>query len=149
MKELAKCIDCGRERLVRTKDGIPIHERCCKCSNKLKAMIGEDNPNWKGGRIKHDGYVMIRVYPKDKFYCMVESESFPYVMEHRLLMAEYLDRPLILSEKVHHDNEIRDDNRIENFELTDNGGHAVTHNLGHHPKVNRIPPNNIGKRYSK
>jgi len=102
-----------------------------------------------GGRIEHDGYTMIRVYPEDEFYCMVKSESFPYVMEHRLLMAKFVGRPLKPDEKVYHINGLRKDNRVENLALTDNNSHAVIHNLGYHPKANRIPPNNFGKRYNK
>ena len=33
MKELVRC-DCGYERLVRIRDGKPIHTMCIRCSNK-------------------------------------------------------------------------------------------------------------------
>lgn len=39
--------------------------------------------------------------------------------EHTYIMSEYLGRPLIKGESVHHKNGIRHDNRLENLELWD------------------------------
>lgn len=58
----------------------------------------------------HHGYIIRRVYV-DGF------RGGTWEMQHRVVMAEHLGRPLEKWENVHHINGIKDDNRIENLEL--------------------------------
>lgn len=71
---------------------------------------GKGNPNWKGGNKRNTGdYIMI--YKPNH----PNADCHGYILEHRLVMAEFLGRPLRPEEVVHHINGIRDDNRKENL----------------------------------
>jgi transposase-like protein len=69
------------------------------------------------GRIKHAaGYVLVFVAEDDPLRVMAQRGS-GYVMEHRLVIARLLGRPLKRHETIHHINGDRSDNRIENLQL--------------------------------
>ena len=77
--------------------------------------FGKDNPNWNGGRkINFYGYILI-YNPKHPF-----RQNDNYVFEHRVVMEKHLGRYLTKKEVVHHINEVKDDNRIENLILFKN-----------------------------
>lgn len=71
----------------------------------------ERHHNWRGGRVKKFGYILIKNSDHP------HADKNGYVREHRLVMEGYLGRHLYPWEVVHHRNGIRDDNRIENLEL--------------------------------
>ena len=62
-----------------------------------------------------NGYIKSWISKSDPMYSMVSKCG--YILEHRLVMARHLGRPLKPWEVVHHKNGIRGDNRIENLEL--------------------------------
>ena len=88
--------------------------------------MGPDNPAWKGGvtyKRPKGNYIGPRYVrcPVD-LLCMARADG--YVMEHRLVMARRIGRPLLRSEVVNHINHDPRDNRPENLELyPSNGDH--------------------------
>ena len=91
---------------------------------KNKLSKGKNNPNWKGGKILISGYVYIysHIHPN--------KTKDGYVCEHRLVMEEFLNRYLTKKEIIHHKNEIKTDNRIENLELYEScGKHTVLNHM--------------------
>ena len=118
------CLDCEKERWVMLYKGKPQSQRCRSCACKLSHKTrdhsyigrGKDCARWKGGRkINSSGYVDVWVSPDSSFHKMASIHN--YVMEHRLVMAQHLGRCLTSREVVHHRNEKKDDNRLENLEL--------------------------------
>lgn len=80
-----------------------------------KGKVGDKCPAWKGGRIRHNfGYILIH-RPEHP-----SSDKRGYVLEHRLVMEKHIGRYLKSTEIVHHINEKRTDNRIQNLMLFPN-----------------------------
>lgn len=111
------CPICGKGRWVQLIRGKPEYTLCRNCMFKKQKYAG--GPNWRGGRIKHSlGYVRVLLQKDDFFYPMADKQG--YVVEHRLIMAKYLNRHLLPQEIPHHKNGIKNDNRLENLLLLAN-----------------------------
>lgn len=70
---------------------------------------------WQGGKHTRNGYVFVSITKDSPYSSMAVSNG--YVMEHRLVMAHHLKRPLTKNETIHHINGNTQDNRIENLQL--------------------------------
>jgi hypothetical protein len=117
--------DCGtiRDRTTNAlKSGL---SKSCGCLTKEKARQrhGPLHPSYTNGRTNKEGYVMLsdkRGHPN--------ASKRGRILEHTLVMSEFIGRPIRPEEEVHHKNGIRNDNRIENLELR----------VGHHGAGARV-----------
>ena len=121
------CLVCGKlfkTKLCEIKRGWGKY-----CSKKCYGIIlqdrktpGDKHFNWNGGKHKtFEGYVM--AYAPNH----PEAQSGRYVLEHRLVVEKHLGRFLNKNEVVHHINEIKDDNRIENLQVLSPSQHTKLH----------------------
>ena len=105
------CVDCGKERWVRLRNGQPCSIRCQHCGGGVVGRIRKKN-----GVKQSNGYRYVLLEASDDFFKPMAEKS-GYILEHRLIVAKLLGRCLHRWEWVHHRNGIRNDNRIENLEL--------------------------------
>ena len=93
----------------------------------VRSVSGEHNPNYGGGK-----------YIDDKGYVRLLRPDHPanikgYIYEHRALFEEYLGRYLNSWESIHHINEVKSDNRLENLFLCSIQEHSAVHREGKRP----------------
>lgn len=82
----------------------------------------ENHPNWKGGMIFQNGYVMIK--RPDHPHVWANG----YVKRAIVVAEEKIGRPMRDDEITHHVNHIKDDDRPENIQVMTNSEHASLHN---------------------
>ena len=120
----AACSKCGKERWVLTLDGQEAAWPTCVSCGQISGSI--DNEGYKRAYVDTDDFV---------FEEMAQPNGM--VLEHRLVMARCLGRPLRRDEIVHHKNGIRVDNRLENLELLTKKEHWRRLRVGAKAKVVR------------
>ncbi len=90
---------------------------CSKLCESKYRCLNNTYESWVGGSVLPNGYKYITVNGKQ-------------IEEHRLIMMKHLGRKLLTNEQVHHKNENKLDNRIENLELLTNSEHQRLHSTG-------------------
>lgn len=78
----------------------------------------------KGRIINKNGYVDL-LKPEHP-----NSRKSGYIAEHRYVMSQHIGRPLRKDEIVHHINENKSDNRIENLQIMTTEEHTRLHTKG-------------------
>jgi hypothetical protein len=84
---------------------------------------GNLNGRWNGG-LTEDSYGYVKILSPDH----PNKDSKGYVKRSRLTMEQYLGRYLNKNELVHHKNEIKSDDRLENLQLITRSAHQNHHN---------------------
>jgi len=135
------CLVCGKVFFVKPSN---TYRKYCSlpCRNIGKSrshqsIRGPEHQSWKNSRWEQNGYVMMSISSlpsedQELALSMKDSSHLCTVREHRLVMAKHLGRPLIRGELVHHKNGIKNDNRIENLELTTHKKHSNGIVFGNH-----------------
>lgn len=104
--------------------------------NNIKLSTGHKlnkNSNWKNGRLISRGYTYLK-RPNHP-----SANKAGYVAEHRIVMEEFLGRYLNENEVVHHKDENRGNNCIENLEVLDtNSEHFKKFHLLKRDKLGRF-----------
>jgi hypothetical protein len=98
-----------------TKEKLALARRGMRFSSGIKFDAKLIPINIKG-KINHNGYIFLHIPSHPK------ANKQGYIYEHRLIMEKHLGRMLSNDEIVHHINDIRNDNRIENLMLFPNNG---------------------------
>lgn len=106
-KKDTKCPQCGKTfKTTRNKF-------CCKeCAVKFMKI---NKINKKNGFWYENGYKVLYV------------EGDKSIKEHIKVMQDFIGREINKNEIVHHINEIKDDNRLENLQLMTKGEHSSLH----------------------
>jgi hypothetical protein len=129
-----KCCKCGKTRYVKpvtvnfwlithqskiTEDYF--NKSQCRSCATLSNTIGEI------GRKQFQGYILVLLKPDDPYICMAQYKLVAggYCLEHRIVMARHLGRPLETWECVHHKDGNKQNNIIDNLQLVIRQSHIT------------------------
>ena len=119
---------------VKQNDRVLCRKCAAKISSKKKAAIMIQNTENKilEGKacsfIDKSGYKHIRVTRDYPYLSDVHKRNGNfYMLEHRLVMSEYLSRSLESSEIIHHKDRNKLNNNLDNLEILSNSEHNETH----------------------
>jgi hypothetical protein len=107
----ATCTAAGCDRPAASRGLCTGHLWRLRTRDDLQESVPLRTPSRAGGR--SHGYVKLPVAPEERWLV----GGLTSALEHRLVMARSLGRPLRPDESVHHRNGDRTDNRPENLEL--------------------------------
>ena len=124
------CSGCGRPRWAIILRDAVANRLCRSCGGRALDRRAQCHQAWRGGRRMANGYVLVYLPPTHPMASMCMAKG-RYVLEHRLVAAEWLGRPLARWEIVHHKDGSRSNNNIENLEVTSLGMHAKEHGRGY------------------
>lgn len=86
-----------------------------------KGLFRENNPNWRGGtRLQGNGYIWVLMHEHPA------ADAYGYVSRARLVMEKHIGRYLENGEIVHHIDEDKQNDNIENLMLLKNRGEHIT-----------------------
>lgn len=123
------CQKCGKEFILylREKEVLSLKRRkCCsrQCANSK--ICSEENKRKKSEANKKWSQLHPRVIISKGKYKTIQINKKGY-QEHRYIMEQFLKRKLENNEIVHHKNNNKEDNRIENLQLMTKNEHSKYH----------------------
>lgn len=104
---------------------------CRKCADQKNSdrVARRNNPNFKRGYwVTPQGYKVVVIeanHPMIKMATNFQSNGSGRILEHRLVMAMHFGRCLETWEQVHHLNNVKTDNRLENLQLVNPKEHSA------------------------
>lgn len=127
--QTCSCVVCGKSFKQKRINNTKYCSGYCKRLGVARAhkglcIYGPPKKRQGLGYITYQGYKMVSAnHPNAKSRSTKTGKG--QILEHVLIMSNYLGRPLNKNETVHHKNGIRNDNRPENLELW-----SVSHPFG-------------------